>query len=138
MEQPVYPPVRYVAVARLADRHPIAHYSPAPVPAGGAPPPPPPPPGTRPPPTIFIDKVTRVLRSKRVSEHARLTITDRDVGHIHFDSSPTHLFLVIAATSLPQRAAFKLLAELMRDFSPPLRASAVPWGGATRRRGSSP
>ncbi|GAB0491186.1 hypothetical protein MMPV_002438 [Pyropia vietnamensis] len=87
-------------------------------------------PSGTPPPSIFIEKVTRVLRSKRVSEHARLTITDRDVGHIHFDSSPTHLFLVIAATSLPQRGAFKLLAELMRDFVPPAQTPAEAWGAS--------
>ncbi|KAK1859165.1 hypothetical protein I4F81_001762 [Pyropia yezoensis] len=136
MEQRLYPPVRYVAVARLSDRHPIAHYSPPPLPVAGAEEPLArlSPPGT-PPPSIFIDKVTRVLRSKRVSEHARLTITDRDVGHIHFDSSPTHLFLVIAATSLPQRGAFKLLAELMRDFVPPDRAPAEPWGASAATEG---
>lgn len=118
-----------MAVARLTDRHPIAHYSPPPLAVIGAEEPLPPLPPA-PPPSIFIEKVTRVLRSKRVSEHARLTITDRDVGHIHFDSSPTHLFLVIAATTLPQRGAFKLLAELMRDFVPPEHTPVDAWGAS--------
>lgn len=46
----------------------------------------------------------------------RLTITDKDVGTIHFDSDPDCLYLAICAREYPQRAAFKFLGELKREF----------------------
>lgn len=94
--------VRYVAVARLADRSPIAEYAAV---------------DTRAlPASLFADKLDKVLRSGRVGEHARLTITDHDVGAIHYDADPGCLYLVVAAREYPQRSAFKLLAEVRREF----------------------
>lgn len=57
-----------------------------------------------------------MLHSGRVGEHLRLTITDKDVGTIHFDSDPDCLYLAICAREYPQRAAFKFLGELKREF----------------------
>lgn len=57
-----------------------------------------------------------MLRSGRIGEHTRLTITDREVGAIHYDSDPVCLYLIITARDYQQRTAFKLLAELRREF----------------------
>lgn len=95
--------VRYVAVARLADRLPIASYAAT---------------DTRDMPKALLDKkLERVLGSGRVSQHTRLTITDREVGSIHYDTDPTCLFLVICEPDYLQRTAFKLLSELRTVFS---------------------
>lgn len=94
--------VRYVAVARLSDRVPVAEY--CAIEAREL------------PKTLFDDKLERVLRSGRVGEHTRLTITDREVGSIHYDSDPVCLYLVVCARDYPQRTAFKFLAEVRRDF----------------------
>lgn len=62
------------------------------------------------------DKLDKVLRSGRIGEHTRLTITDREVGSIHYDSGPTCLYLVVCAREYQQRTAFKFLGEVRRDF----------------------
>eukprot|EP00171_Calliarthron_tuberculosum_P014299 IDg14299t1 len=95
--------VRYVAVARLDDRLPIATYAAT---------------DTRDMPKALLDKkLERVLGSGRVSQHTRLTITDREVGSIHYDTDPTCLFLVVCEPDYLQRTAFKLLSELRTVFS---------------------
>lgn len=95
--------VRYVAVARLADRLPIAAFA-----AGEA----------RSAQKALLDKkLERVLGSGRVSEHTRLTITDREVGSIHYDTDPSCLYLVVCEPDYPQRTAFKFLAEVRTAFS---------------------
>mmetsp|Transcript_20515 Transcript_20515/g.50205 ORF Transcript_20515/g.50205 Transcript_20515/m.50205 type:complete len:227 (-) Transcript_20515:72-752(-) len=94
--------VRFAAVARLADRVPLATYvaaDPRDIPQD-----------------VFDEKLGKVLRSGRVAEHARLTITDKDVGNIHYDSDPSCLFLVMTSADYPQRAAFKFLTELRVQF----------------------
>lgn len=94
--------VRYVAVARLADRVPVAEYAAV---------------DTREiPAKLLDDKLEKVLRSGRIGEHTRLTITDRDVGSIHYDSDPVCLYLVVCAREYPQRTAFKFLGEVRREF----------------------
>lgn len=95
--------VRYVAVARLADRLPIATYAAT---------------DTREMPKAVLDKkLDRVLGSGRVAEHTRLTITDRQVGSIHYDTDPNCLYLVVCEPDYAQRTAFKLLSELRSSFS---------------------
>lgn len=94
--------VRYVAVARLGDRVPVAEYC-----------------ATEShdlPQSLLLDKLQKVLRSGRVGEHSRLTITDREVGSIHYDSDPACLYLVVCSKDFEQRIAFKFLAEVRREF----------------------
>lgn len=68
------------------------------------------------PKSLLDDKLEKVLRSGRVGEHSRLTITDREVGSIHYDSDPTCLYLVMCSKEYSQRMAFKFLADLRREF----------------------
>lgn len=94
--------VRYVAVARLGDRVPVAEYC-----------------ATQSrdlPQSLLLDKLQKVLRSGRVGEHSRLTITDREVGSIHYDSDPACLYLVVCSKDFQQRIAFKFLADVRREF----------------------
>lgn len=89
-------------MARLADRVPVAEYAAV---------------NSRElPAKLLEDKLDKVLRSNRIGEHTRLTITDREVGSIHYDSDPICLFLVVAAREYHQRSAFKFLADLRREF----------------------
>lgn len=91
-----------MAVARLNDRVPVAEYCAA---------------DSRDlPQALLDDKLEKVLRSGRVGEHSRLTITDREVGSIHYDSDPACLYLVVCSKDFQQRMAFKFLAEVRREF----------------------
>lgn len=89
-------------MARLTDRVPVAEYTVTDT--------------KEMPKTLFDDKLERVLRSGRVGEHTRLTITDREVGSIHYDSDPVCLYLVVCSREYPQRTAFKFLADVRREF----------------------
>lgn len=94
--------VRFVAIARLADLVPVAQFAAV---------------DTRDlPAKLFTDKLDKVLRSGRIGHHPRLTITDRDVGSIHYDADPVCLYLVVSARDYQQRIAFKFLAEVKREF----------------------
>lgn len=89
-------------MARLADRVPVAEYAAVD--------------SRELPASLLDDKLEKVLRSGRVGEHTRLTITDREVGSIHYDSDPTCLYLVVCSREYQQRTAFKFLAEVRREF----------------------
>ncbi|CAN8065421.1 unnamed protein product [Agarophyton chilense] len=102
------PNVRFVAVARLADRVPIALYS-----ATSS---------SQLPSKLLHDKLEKVLRSGRIGEHTRLTITDRDVGSIHYDSDPLCLYLAVCSREYQQRTAFRFLAEVRNEFDQTFRA----------------
>lgn len=71
--------VRYVAVARVPDKVPVASFVP--------------PASTQFTKSHFDTKLAKVLRSGRVEEHRRLTITDNEVGTIHYDSDKACLYL---------------------------------------------
>lgn len=94
--------VRYLAVARIADKTPVAEH--AFIDASVI------------PKQVLDEKLTRVLASGRMDEHGRLTITDKDVGSIHYDTDPACLYMAITAKEYPQRLAFKLLSELRTEF----------------------
>lgn len=113
--------IRYVAVARLHDHLPVAHHATIDTPALPA--------------AACEEKVTRVLRSRRVAAHSRLTITDNEVGCIHFDSAPPCMYLVVTPREVPQRVAFQVLAELAAAFEPTWGPTTLdappgarPWG----------
>lgn len=94
--------IRYVAVCRLHDRVAIAEYC-----ATYA---------SDLPRFRLDEKLRKVLRSDRVTEHKRLTITDREVGSIHYDSDSTCLYMVVCSKEYQQRLAFKFLAEVRQEF----------------------
>ncbi|PXF49092.1 hypothetical protein BWQ96_01230 [Gracilariopsis chorda] len=105
------PNVRFVAVARLVDRVPIAQYSATP--------------SRQLPAKLFHDKLDKVLHSARIGEHTRLTITDREVGSIHYDSDPVCLYLVVCARDYQQRTAFRFLGELRNEFDQTFRTDVA-------------
>lgn len=94
--------VRFLAVARIADKTAVAEH--AFVEASSI------------PKQVLDEKLARVLSSGRMNEHGRLTITDKDVGSIHYDTDPACLYMAITAKEYPQRLAFKLLSELRTEF----------------------
>lgn len=94
--------MRYVAVARLVDKVTIADFiafESRDIPA-----------------KLLEDKRERVLHSGRIGDHYRLTITDKDVGTIHYDSDPVCVYIVVCSREYQQRTAFKFLVELRREF----------------------
>lgn len=94
--------VRYVAVARLVDKVTVADFTAIE--------------SREISPKLLEEKRERVLHSGRVGEHHRLTITDKDVGTIHFDSDPVCIYLAVCSREYQQRAAFKFLGEVRREF----------------------
>lgn len=95
--------VRYIAVARVADKTPVATQSFCGASHSITTP-------------LLDDKLDRVLSSGRMNEYGRLTITDQDVGSIHYDSDPACLYMVITAKDYPQRLAFKMLGDIRTSF----------------------
>lgn len=45
------------------------------------------------PKSQFSEKFLRVLNSGRLDQHSRLTITDKDVGTIHYEEDAALLFM---------------------------------------------
>lgn len=95
--------VRYIAVARVADKTPVASQAFCAASHSIT-------------PALLDDKFNRVLQSGRMNEYGRLTITDQDVGSIHYDSDPACLYLTITAKEYPQRLAFKMLGDIRTSF----------------------
>lgn len=83
---------------------------------------------------LIDDKRERVLHSGRVGQHRRLTITDRDVGTIHYESDPECIYMLMCASDYDQRTAFKLLDEVRRVFTGLFSATVI---SAARHSGLS-
>lgn len=94
--------VRHCAVGRLADKVVVANY--VHCNQGGM-------------PARFHAVVDKVLRSNRVMDHPRLTITDKEVGTLHYITDRLAIYIVITSPEYPQRTAFKLLDELKARFT---------------------
>jgi hypothetical protein len=94
--------VRHCAVGRLSDKAVVANY----VHCNHA--------GM---PARFHAVVEKVLRSNRIMDHPRLTITDREVGTLHYLTDRLAIYIVITAPDYPQRVAFKLLDEFKSRFN---------------------
>mmetsp|Transcript_2315 Transcript_2315/g.6930 ORF Transcript_2315/g.6930 Transcript_2315/m.6930 type:complete len:230 (+) Transcript_2315:143-832(+) len=103
--------LRYVSIARYADLVPVAEY--------------------RVPnckeisDNMFEDRVDRIMRSGRVRESSRLTILDKEVGSVHYESDSKFVFLVFTRKDYPQRTAFKFLGEVRRKFTSDFEDDAV-------------
>ena len=94
--------VRFLAVARMEDRVVVAAYT-----HGGS--------SSREP--LHTDVLHKVFRSqKTVTDNPRLTITDRDVGTVHYDTDRSAIFVAITAFEYPQRLAFKCIGEVKTRF----------------------
>jgi vesicle-associated membrane protein 7 len=93
--------VRFLAVARMEDRVVVASYTH----------------GSSSRHELHTGVLQKVLRSqKTVTDNPRLTITDRDVGTVHYDTDRSAIYVAITAFDYPQRTAFKCLGDLMTRF----------------------
>ena len=74
----------------------------------------------------FHSVSTRVLAStSTIDQYPRLTVTDRDAGTVHYDTSEGSIFLIITSPEYPQRIAFKC-ADLTSPPTPnPHRSEAA-------------
>lgn len=103
--------ILYVGIARIRDRLSISEFCAvdlADVPS-----------------SLMHGKLKKVLSSERVREHNRLTITDREVGSIHYDSDLSCIYFVIARRDYSQRTAFKFLGEVQARFDSEFGQSVV-------------
>jgi Synaptobrevin/Regulated-SNARE-like domain len=91
--------ILYLAVARIADKTAVATHA-----FGGM------------SQVVLDEKLARVMSSSRINEHGRLTIMDKDVGNIHYDSDPACLYMAVTVKEYPQRLVFKMLTELRTQF----------------------
>mmetsp|Transcript_12909 Transcript_12909/g.33629 ORF Transcript_12909/g.33629 Transcript_12909/m.33629 type:complete len:236 (-) Transcript_12909:262-969(-) len=94
--------VRHCAVGRLSDKVVVASY--VHCNQGGM-------------PAHFHAVVDKVLRSSKLAEHPRLTITDKEVGTLHYVTDAQSIYIIITAPDYPQRTAFRFLDELKTRFS---------------------
>ena len=93
--------VRFLAVARMEDRVVVASYTH----------------GSSSRHDLHTGVLQKVLRSqKTVTDNPRLTITDREVGTVHYDTDRSAIFVAITAFEYPQRLAFKCIGELKSRF----------------------
>ena len=116
------PGVRFLSVARMLDRVVVASYTHV---AGSS------------KNDQYAEVLHKVLKSsKTVADNPRLTITDREVGTVHYDTDKYAIYVAITAFDYPQRTAFKCLSELKSrfrsgtDFGEALHKSAE--GGLTK------
>ena len=97
------PGIKYVAVGRSFDRVILATYSCKP--EGSA--------ATQ----SLHAVIMRILCSTgAIDQHPRLTITDRQVGTVHYDTERSFVFFCVTEGDYPQRLAFKCIAALKADF----------------------
>ena len=61
--------------------------------------------------------ISRILSStSAVDQHPRLTVTDRQVGTVHYDTERSFVFFIITDADYPQRIAFKCIGALKAGF----------------------
>eukprot|EP00966_Prymnesium_polylepis_P071890 1669432-Prymnesium_polylepis.1 len=61
--------------------------------------------------------IARILcNTDAIDQHPRLTVTDRHVGTVHYDTERGFVFFCVTDESYPQRAAFKCIAAVRSDF----------------------
>ena len=89
-----------MAVVRLCDRVLIASYSHS---------------ANRPADEIEA-KIGQVLLTNAAAIHPRLSVTDKDIGTIHYESDRYAMYIIVAAHDYPQRTAFKCISELRERF----------------------
>jgi hypothetical protein len=94
-------PVRYCVVARIADKTVVASYFHGPD-SGRL--------------TAYEASVKKVLQAARIDERPKLSITDRELGTIHYDSDAECVYMVVTSSEYPQRTAFMMLAEFKDTF----------------------
>jgi len=94
--------VRFLGVARLKDRVPVAWHTSVSTRNESA--------------ALFEAKFKRLLTSDKLTEYDRLTVVDRDAGTIHFETGRECLFVAICSPEYSQRIAFKLLTEFRASF----------------------
>lgn len=75
--------IRFISIARFVDLLPVAEYSVEDRRKGG---------GGKDGDGAYEDRVDRVMRSGRVNESSRLTILDKDVGSLHYDSDESYVY----------------------------------------------
>jgi len=95
--------VKYLAVGRAFDRVILATYSAKPEGSAAA--------------QQLHAVITRILCSTgAIDQHPRLTVTDRQVGTVHYDTERGFVFFCVTEGDYPQRIAFKCIASLKTSF----------------------
>jgi len=91
--------VRYLGVYRLCDHVSVASY------------------GHNNHPSEQVEtKVAQVLQANAAATHPRLSVTDRDVGTIHYETDQYAMYIAVATNAYPVRTVFKCIGELRSRF----------------------
>jgi hypothetical protein len=92
--------VRYLGVYRLSDRASVASYCHA--------------------LDSSLDeiesKVLQVLTANATQTHPRLSVSDRDVGTIHYETNRYAMFIAVTVSSYPQRTVFQCIKDMRTRF----------------------
>ena len=92
--------VRYLGVYRLSDRSSVASYCHS--------------------DDHSLDeieaKISQVLMANAAQMHPRLSVSDRDIGTIHYETDRYAMFLAVTIHSYPQRTVFQCIKDLRSRF----------------------
>jgi len=91
--------VRFLCVIRLSDRVSVASYM-----HNGQ------------PPEQIDYKINQVLLANAAQIHPRLSVADKDVGTMHYETDRYAMYLAVTTPEYPQRTAFRCLADLRERF----------------------
>jgi len=96
--------VRFLCVVRLSDRVLVGHYCH----------------NHAHQPTLekeIESKISQVLVANAAQIHPRLSVADKDIGTIHYETDRYAMYLAVTMADYPQRTAFRCLADLRERFS---------------------
>lgn len=91
--------MRYMGVYRLCDNIRVASYG-----------------HNNHPAEDVESKIAQVLSANAAQMHPRLSVADRDIGMIHYETSRYAMYVSVTVHDYPQRVIFKCLAELRGRF----------------------
>ena len=92
--------MKFLCVVRLTDRVSVAHYAHHSTPSDQ-----------------IEHKIGQVLLANAATIHPRLSVADKDIGTMHYETDRYAMYLAVTIADYPQRIAFKCLAELKERWA---------------------
>ena len=92
--------MKFLCVVRLTDRVSVAHYAHHSTPSDQ-----------------IEHKISQVLLANAATIHPRLSVADKEIGTMHYETDRYAMYLAVTIADYPQRIAFKCLAELKERWA---------------------
>ena len=92
--------VRYLGVYRLQDQLCVASYG-----------------YNNHPAEQYEEKITQVLLANATSLHPRLSVSDADIGTIHYETDQYAMYVAVTKLDYPQRTAFRCIRDFRSRFT---------------------